>query len=59
MRKKSLRFILNFIYSQEMNSAGGSTEYSENLTIGFPKPWLERLANVSATEVYLVALFWT
>lgn len=43
VRTKGSRFILNSMYSQEMNSAGGSTEYSENHTIGFPKAWLRGL----------------
>lgn len=43
VHKKDSRFILNLMYSQEMNSAGGSTDYSENHTIGFPKAWLRGL----------------
>lgn len=42
-----------------MNNVSGSSEYSENHTIGFPEAWLRGLLIVSATEVYLVALFWT
>lgn len=39
-----------------MTNASGSTEYSENHAIGFPKAWLRGLLIVSATEVYLVLI---
>lgn len=39
-----------------MANASGSTEYSENHAIGFPKAWLRGLLIVPATEVYLVLI---
>lgn len=39
-----------------MANASGSTEYSENHAIGFPKAWLRGLLIIPAAEVYLVLI---